>query len=220
MLKCPNCSSNLEPSTESGLLSCQECNVFLPAPEDPEATEAKRRRKVELPSRFQLSESGKQLELRWPVLTGSIWILLFATLFWNGAIAIPLSKEPGWGYILFLSPFILVGVWMLYTCLATLVNSTVLRVEYGMVRIYQTPLPRLGTSYRKDEIEQLYCRGFQSGHVAGRPIFNYNVMVLLKNGRRRPLITFLENVEEAAYIEQKIESHLGIEDRVVSGELQ
>ena len=65
---------------------------------------------------------------------------------------------------------------------------------------------------------QLYCRRKVRNSKNGQS-YTYRVELRRADGARDVLLKGLEDEDEALYIEQQLEAHLGIEDQVVAGEL-
>ena len=225
MSTCPNCPSELE---EAGtLLKCPNCNIFLTASavtaaadENPVELEAQSKAPVRLPARIKLNaRGGHGLEMNWPWTRTGAWAFGIFALFWNGFISLFL-RQGDWFIYVFMIPFLLAGLGLIYLALACALNSSTLKVDNSAVRLTTGPLPFGNKAWQHHEVKQLYCQQYQAGHVGGKPIMRFKVMMLLEGKKPEELVNDLEQLEEALYIEQEVEKALKITDRAVEGEFK
>lgn len=233
-MNCPNCSSELVPGENSALLQCRDCNIWLPAGSrgltrasgssaapSPTAPPLPKR-KVSLPAKFKVNPSAREFELRWRWWGGFSWFWLVFAGIWN-LITLPMTVmmllEGEFGFeLLFMAPFMLVGAATGYLALAYLLNSSRLSVTRGELTLSHGPLPYGGKTYPARRLEQLFCQQYEAGQVNHRPVYAFRVQVLLREGGQEVLVSGLDTLEEALYLERQIEERLNIEDRPVSGE--
>ena len=89
----------------------------------------------------------------------------------------------------------------------------------GQLTIRHGPLPWPGNhTLNSADIEQLFCQEkFRQGKHGGS--YTYEVHAVLTDGTKKELVSGLDDADQAIFIEQQLEDHLGIEDRRVPGEL-
>jgi hypothetical protein len=118
--------------------------------------------------------------------------------------------------LLFPIGHIAAGVGISYLALANFVNSTSIEVASGELKVVHRPLPFPGArTLRSGDIRQLFCverRGKRGGRT-------FAVMARLASDREVTLVSGLTNDREARFIEQQIESRLGLMNQSVTGEL-
>lgn len=106
-------------------------------------------------------------------------------------------------------------LWGTYKTVALFINSTTVYVDNVQIVIRHSPLPwPKNIKIPVESIDQLYCE--EEVHVRENI---YNVIVLLKSGKKVALISKLKHMNKAAFIEQQIENRLGIIDRPINGEM-
>src|SRR4029079_1909834 len=126
---------------------------------------------------------------------------------WNGNAG-PIVLLP----LLFPILHVTMGIGLTYTVLCTFVNRTTISVSYGELSVRHGPLFWPGTSWHMaTDIKQLYCTDTWSrGKYGGS--YTYNVMAVKSDDVRVKLISGLEELDDALFIEQEIEQHLKIRD--------
>jgi hypothetical protein len=121
----------------------------------------------------------------------------------------PWGKETGFGALVF--PLIQVGsvLFLTYATLCHLVNRTRIAVESGVLSVRHGPLPWPGNrTMAVAELSQLFCEE----HVTRKGPRTYSVNALLKAGGKVTLLRGLKQPDQALYIEQLLETRLGIVD--------
>lgn len=224
MSTCPNCPSALE---EAGaLLKCPACNIYLTpssvqtaAEENPVELEEQVKAPVRLPAKIRLNRATHGLEMKWAWSRTAGWAFGLFALFWNGFIGFALMDTSGLMRV-FLLPFVAVGLGLAYLALGCALNSSTLRVNTRELSVATGPIPFGTKTWGNDVIKQLYCQEYQAGHVGGKPIMRYKVMMLIDGKKPEELVSDLEQLEEALYIEQEVEKTLKIKDRAVEGEFK
>jgi hypothetical protein len=176
-----------------------------------------------VPEIFTLTENTGELmiEKKWFSLKD---VLLFIfSLIWNGMLmffysAMLMGQVPG---VFFLFPILHVaaGSWMLYASLCGFFNKTIIRIDMQQVSVRHTPLPWTGqrTIDRRD-VRQLYIVQ-QVRSNKGTTTITYDVQLITKSNKAISLIKGLQQLTEARFIEQKMESFLRIENVPVTGEM-
>lgn len=99
-------------------------------------------------------------------------------------------------------------------------SRTSVRVGDGWIRVrhrrYLFPVVR---SYGTDGLAQLFTIRVR-GHDAAETFYRFHLVALGKDGRKSILVPGLRLREQARFLERVVESHLGIADRPVHGELR
>lgn len=172
------------------------------------------------PGRWTTTVEGTQLLLRHRWFG---WTALFLVLwcgFWDlGMIAmwggwLGGAREPS--AALPLVPHSLIGLAMTWYMLASLLNTTEIRVGGGRLRLAHGPVPWPGgVEISRDDIQQLFV---QESSVAVNRRATYNLIWVDRAGISRVLVRWMRSVSEARWLEQQIEERWEIEDRRVGGE--
>jgi hypothetical protein len=101
-------------------------------------------------------------------------------------------------------------------------NRVTILVGEGLLVVRHGPLPRLGNRrILSADVEQLYAESYEQIEPTHRhERREYRVLAMVR-GRHRPLelVSGLKTPEHALFLESTIERVLGIEDRIVVGEL-
>jgi hypothetical protein len=181
------------------------------------------RREVPLPSSIAISQEGADLKINrvwfnW----GSLFIIFFCVfwngfmLFWNG-----MALSQGiWMMAIFGLLHTAIGVGVAYGTLATLLNSTTLRINPQTLTLTHGPLPWPGNmQVSPSEIKQLFSRQVVTYSRKGGRSITYEVRVVYHNTHEKVLVRGLREPNEALYIEQQIERALHIADETVTGEM-
>jgi len=119
--------------------------------------------------------------------------------------------------IVFPIAHVAVGVGLTYYTLAGFLNRSQLVIDRETFSVSHGPLPWLG--YLRvpiTQVEQLYCKG-KPGQ--GNSAATFQLSVILKDGRKKDLLSNLDSPEIGTYIEHQIENRLSIPDRPVRGEI-
>lgn len=230
-LSCPECQSAITPdqiNINMLLAKCNTCGtVFSFEDRATTALEAvparpslpvKDRGDIPMPPgiKAQALLSELNIEIRWRNRVHGF--LTFFTVIWNifvipFAIFAIMSGE--FQMLLFLSLHLLVGVGLLYTLIANLVNTTTIQVTNQQLFIEHAPLPipfRGNREANARDIRQLYVEEYVASRTNGRPDFRYALHARFHSGKRLQLMKGLKNPEEGLYIEQQIERFLDIQD--------
>jgi hypothetical protein len=170
------------------------------------------RPQVPLPSGFKVDGSGPGLII---VRYWFSFALVFSALFciaWDSFLVnwylVAFAGDTPWLFKVFPLPHVAVGVTLTYSTLARLLNRTTISVAEGSLRVRHGPLPWFGNqALRTDSLDQLYVDP------------SYQVCAVTKEGSKVVLVSGLEEMDEALFIEQCVETYLGIEDRSVPGEV-
>jgi hypothetical protein len=177
--------------------------------------------RIGIPERFEIQDGPGTLRIqwKWPRLV-AVPLAIF-TVAWDGFLVSWYSNLLTQGNApsaMFLFPIahVAAGLVLPYLALAFFLNSTFVEVGEGTLRVTHRPLPFPGKrTLGASDIRQLFCveRTGRKGSVT------YDVMAQLASGRETKLVTGFSTDREARFIEQRIESRLGLANRPVSGEL-
>jgi hypothetical protein len=234
---CPSCGSTLrdqDMSVQTLSARCPACHALVdlrgsvPAPA-PAAADygaqavAREPIPVPLPGGVHVEERGRDLTIvrRW-----FSWVyifLLFFCVMWNGMLVFFYSVifAAGGPLVVKLFPLLHVaaGVFITYFTIAGFLNRTTFRVERDHLTVRHGPVPWRGNlDVSTMMLEQLFCTEQVSRGRNGTTV-RYGVEAVLKDGRHLKLATGLDAREQALFIEQAIEKHLGIQDRRVRSEM-
>jgi hypothetical protein len=223
-----------------GIATCPACQAVYDrwggapsAPRGPDRPEPGRARpRVDLPAGVQVQPAFGRLHITWRWFSWMRVPLLLFAAFWDAILIVwytvafvahgSLSEGDAAlpALALFLVPLahVAVGLGVTYAAIANLVNVTEVVVERGTLTLRHRPLPWYPRpTLHTADLEQLYCakrvRRTKNGTTVRfdlRAISRAQGDVLLLGG--------LTEVDQALWIEQEIERHLGLTDRAVDGE--
>jgi hypothetical protein len=147
------------------------------------------------------------------------WGFLVVSVFWGSLLTSWCSTmQPSvLAYLLpgVLAVFELAAV---YGTIAAFVNRTTIAVRGDLLSIRHGPLPwGRNEEVAVGDIAQLYTEEEISRGKRG-PDRTYHLYALLRSGERIRLLETLPQPEQALWLEQRIEDHLGIADAPVPGE--
>jgi hypothetical protein len=186
---------------------------------------------VKLPKRFQVEQWGTDLVITRRWYAHSVWALLAFCIFWDGFLVVWYSAGIGmllkgrgefWpAVVMLLFPVlhVAVGLGLTYLVLCMFLNRTVVRLSHGELSVQHGPLP-CGSSSRlmTADIQQLFCTEKRMRSKSGCN-FTYDLKALKRDGTQAELVTGLEDLDHARFLEQQIEGHLKIRDERVPGEV-
>ncbi|MEO1514783.1 MAG: hypothetical protein AAFV95_07215 [Bacteroidota bacterium] len=228
-LHCPECESDIQADDVNlvkTIAKCQTCNNIFEFSEqlDQALPPAPYREELLMPPGIEVLKLMSELEImvNWRAI-GSRFTLFFCLL-WNGFIffiTFFVALAGQWPFVLFLTPFLLVGLYLIYSSLGYLFNTTYITVNSERVSIEHRPINFLIQSdkyYHSSDIEQVFVQRYSVGSSNGNPVYAFSIVMALKNGTRETLVKNLHSDEYGKYIEQQIELFLKIKDRPVKGE--
>lgn len=176
-----------------------------------------------LPRGLHVEDRGSELVLvrRW-----FSWVYIFLAFFsvvWNGFLVfwyvIAFSADAPLAFKLFPLLHVTVGAFISYLTLAGFVNRTTMVVERDHLTVRHGPLPWRGNvDVSIGSLEQLYCTE-KISHGRNGTTVRYGVEAVLRDGRNLKVVTGLDERDQALYIEERMERHLGIVDRRVRSEM-
>ena len=182
----------------------------------------KQRGEVPLPKGLIVDEQEDRLTLTRKWFSPKFIFITFFALLWNafmvGWFTISISMGQ-WEMAAFGSIHACVGLWLIYYVLAGFLNRTTISIDSSALIIRHKPIPYPGNrEIPSEQINQLFSKekisqGKNSTSIA------YELHAILRGQEKLKLLSGLDDADQALYLEQEIEKYLGIEDRVVRGEL-
>jgi hypothetical protein len=177
--------------------------------------------RIGTPEHFEIDESGGTLRIqwKWPRLMGLALVAFsvgWNTFLYSWYAAVLAQETRSTEMLLFPIPHIIAGLVMPYLALAFLFNSTIVEAAGGELRVRHRPMPFPGRrTLTARDVGQLFSveRRGRKGAIT------FDVMARLESGRETKLVSGLSSEREARFIEQRIESRLGLADRAICGEL-
>jgi len=176
---------------------------------------------IGIPDRFEIEEGGGTLRIqwKWPRIV-AIPIAIFAVA-WDGFLfswysTLLTQGSAPTSMLLFPIGHVAAGLALPYIALAFYLNYTVIEVGEGTLKVRHRPIPFPGKrTISARDVRQLFCVE-RTGRKGG---VTYDVMAQLVSGRETKLVPGFSTDREARFVEQRIESRLGLADRPVAGEL-
>lgn len=204
--RCPHCGGDISSVTHG--TPPEEVMALLPTPKG-----------------VTVAQEGGGLVIRRRWFNHQVWFLLLFCLFWDGFLVVwyangiaAMARGESEALVMLLFPLLHVaaGIGISWWTLATLLNTTEIRLRSGMLEVAHGPLPwptpdRLPTA----SLDQLYAvlkRG-NKGRVS------YELHARQKGGVSHKLLGQLPSADLARYLEQRVESYLELADRPVAEEL-
>ena len=229
-VKCEKCGGRVaaeDVNLDRLVARCRSCNTLfdcssqLPVSGAGRSLESVERGEVPCPANLVRESRGSELLLRYSWFNAGIVFLTFFCIAWDGflifwyGIALSQPHIP-WIMVLFPICHVAVGVGLTYTVLCGYLNKTEIQVNRNQLRVRHYPLPWPGQlSLPTHDVEQLFSVEIR-GNKGAR---SYQVCALLRGGRKVMFLRSTGSSDRALYVEQQIESFLGIKDRPVGGEL-
>lgn len=233
-IRCRSCGETVpadDINLDKMLAKCRDCHAVFDFSDQVEGAPAKKRSRAEiaLPKGLTVEDLGNDLKItrKWGRSLGCFFFVF--ALFWNSVVSVFVvgaitgsMKGEGAGFLpIFLIPFVLVGLGTGYAALGLLLNRTVIGLEGGRLSVRSGPIPWPGNKdVETTSIEQLFCIEYESYRQNNVPQYRFAVHAVTREGGKMKLITGMEQAEQALYLEQLLEKHLGIEDKPVRGELK
>ena len=229
-LECRSCGSAIAAehiNIDRLVAMCSACSAVFGFDLNGGAAMRRDRSKIAMPKSVSVENQGGDLVIvhRWRSPIVVAFLVVFA-VGWNSIawsmFLVTLSEET-WFISAFLSIFLMVGAGVGYLALAMLLNSSEIRVSRRELTVKHGPMPFPGAvAVDPGDIEQVWVEQkiSHSSSSKGRSStsVSYPVCMRLKDGTRKVLLRNVTDSELALFVEQQIETHLGIEDQAVRGE--
>lgn len=222
-IKCKRCGSPIPAENvnlNTSLAKCGECDSVFDFSPQVEKQEPARRSFSQPPKGIGVKTGmdGLVLERRW--MNASAWFLVIFCLFWDGFMVVWFSisiAQKQYEMAAFGSIHAAVGLGLTYTMLCTFINKTLITISARSLSIKHGPLPWFGNKQiAPHEIDQVFVQQSITRNKNGRTI-RYHVRYLDTKGKEAKLLGGLSDASHALFLEQEIESTLGIKDRAVPG---
>lgn len=151
--------------------------------------------------------------------------LIGSSFFWN-IILIPifiyLALQGEFFFILLFIGHFITGISLMWYLLATLVNKTHIEVNQKGINIKHTPVPTFNNrslSIPKEKIKQLYVTRYTDKIGKKKEAIQaYALSAILDNNKVIDLVKGMDK-DTQLYLEQEIETYLGIKDKLIKGEI-
>lgn len=226
-LKCPNCAAILRAEDwdmHTGMIKCGYCHSLSNIPVSASEQGGFRPRpEIPLPGGMQIQETmgGIMITRRW--FSFVVLFLIPFCIVWDSFLVFwyskALSENAPWIMAVFPLIHVAVGVGLTYFTLATLFNTTGIQAGQGKLSIAHGPLPWMGNlELPTRDIQQLFGKEKINRGKNG-PNYQYELWASMQDGRTRKLLGTGLTMEQTLYLEQKLESALGLKDRSMAGEL-
>jgi hypothetical protein len=241
-LECPSCGGQTVFSADTEILVCEYCgnrHTFrLPNPTTgyspaavlgtnaPPTSDSSISRQGIRPLRprpkgVSLQKQGDRLELSWRWFSWKYLPLVFFCVAWDSFLcfwySMAFSTGSPWIMIVFPIAHVAVGVGLTYYTLAGFLNRSQVILDRTSFSVAHGPLPWLGNlQVPITQIDQLYCKEKPGKNNSST---SYQLSIVLKDGRKKDLLSNLDSPEIGFYLEHQIESWLNIPDRPVRGEI-
>lgn len=227
-LKCPNCAAILRTEDwdmATGMIKCGYCRALSKMPvASPQQGGFRSRPEIPLPDGMQIQETtgGTVISRRWFSLVVILLIPFCIAwdsflIFWYSTV---LSGNGSWIMAVFPVAHVAIGAGLTYYTLATLFNTTSIYAGRGTLRIHHSPIPWPGnTELSAGNFKQFYCKEKINRGKSG-PNYQYEIWAAMHDGSKRKLLGTDLTMEQALFIEQKLERALGLQDCAMVGELQ
>lgn len=232
LLKCKACGAALEADGVDlgrGIAVCRFCKAVtrLDGPADGVPNGSARvpaeRPKAPLPPKFKLDDRFGVLTISWRWFSPAYIFLAFFCVAWDSFLVFWYSMALGtgapWVFAVFPIVHVAVGAALTYATVGGFVNSTTVRAGEGRLAVRHGPLPWPGNlELDSSEIDQLYCAEKVRDGKNGTSR-SYEVYAVTPANEKRKLLEGLPDADQALFVEQGLEEHLGLKDRPVGGEL-
>jgi hypothetical protein len=238
-LECPSCGGRTTFSSDTEILVCEYCGnqhifrlpnpttgytpaAMLGAANPPRTASTSMEALRPRPKEVTVQKYPDRLELSWRWFSWKYLPLAFFCVAWDAFLcfwySIAFSTGAPWIMIVFPIAHLAVGVGLTYYTLAGFLNRSWLHVDREKFTVDHGPLPWLGyLDVPVTQVAQLYCKE-KPGKSDSGP--TYQLSVILKDGRKKVLLSNLDSPEIGFYMEHQVESWLKIPDRPVRGELE
>lgn len=236
-LECPSCGGRTTFSNDAYQFVCEYCgnrHVFRLPMESPGSNQAhppgevdpqpqpKARPLRPRPREVTIEKSDGRLEISWRWFSWKYLPLAFFCVAWDSFLcfwySMAFSTGAPWIMIVFPIAHLAVGAGLTYYTLAGFLNRSWLHLDREYFTVGHGPLPWWGNLHVPvTQVGQLYCKEKPGKKNSGQ---TYQLSVVLKDGRKKDLLSNLDSPEIGFYIEHQIESWLKIPDRPVRGEMK
>jgi hypothetical protein len=223
---CPSCKAELSEASIVEALQAARCSscgalVDLRSGGVVRFTPVRDAAAIAQPESWAVDEGSGRFSVRWRWFSAGALIMIPFTLFWNGILlgmGVGVSdglKHPERLLLGLAVPHVWIGFALAYATVASLLNRTEITLEEAHLVVRHGPLPWLGNRrIPVGELEQLFVVERRSRGT------RYELCALLRDGKKKVLLSGLDSEDKARFLEARLEAVLGIVDRPVAGELR
>lgn len=181
-----------------------------------------------LPKRISLEDAGDSVVIRRRWFTWAILFFVFFCAFWDGITLvfvveavrkIVAGDTGGWAMLLFISGHMAIGAGLTYYTLATLFNTTTIRISATELTIRHGPVPWFGQrTLDPAQVKQLFVERKVHRGKNGSVSYSYRLHAILLDDQRVKLLSGITDENQARFLEHTMERFLAIQDSPVKGE--
>jgi DNA-directed RNA polymerase subunit M/transcription elongation factor TFIIS len=236
-VNCKSCGLPLEDASfdiDANLIQCQKCksleklDTTVFSAENAEAW-LKKEKADALPRNITIEEGiGMDIKIKHPFHVGGfqVWGLIVCAFLLYDRYYIPGGSLPFEDirirYLVYLLAF-LWGAWSMYSIIKRISFKTIIEVRSTHIKIYDYFLNQFkqnGAQLNRSEFDQLFVEEQEIIRGENNVIKRFNVFARLKDGKKYFIMEELPKLEQAHYLEHKIESFLDIEDEIIDQSYQ
>lgn len=232
LLDCPKCNTLISAgdiNLTQGLAKCSHCSHEFEI-KDVINKDPIRRPEMMMPDGMEVLRISSMLDIviDWyrSAPKKTVLSLIGSSFFWN-LLLIPLviflAFQGRFLFIMFFFGHLITGLSLLWYLLATLINKTHILVNKDGITIRHSPIATFNNQkikIPKEKIVQLYVTRYTEKIGKNKEgVQAYALSAILDNKKVIDLVRGM-NRETQLYLEQEIETYLGIKDKIVKGEVQ
>ena len=229
-LHCPKCANEIATKNvniQNCVAKCEQCdslfafNTATVSFSSSIVEDTATRKVVKRPEGVNVYQNEEGLDITWREQSQWAWLVIAGGGVMAGlCLTLPFLGIPMTAgiMIVYMLPLFLVAAGIVYWGVASLANTNHLIVADKQIQIKHVPLrlfPTKTTTYSR--ISQFYSGVFY--HRRYHTIAYYGVNIVTNRGEHKRFLEYLPSAEIALFIEQELETFLGIQDRPVLGEL-
>ena len=234
--KCPSCGRTNGVPTGGGSFDCMFCGARIDMARQPVEQPVERDTSVTAPTYFQTRDealplpgasyttrsessydpgSGELVSYRW--YNPRVWLELVGMILYTGFIVVIFGasflrdfSSSSWIYILIIASLLFNGVVSVYRALATLMNTTKVRIQGDTLVAQHRPLPWAGARQTVDDIERFSIESRMTGSRRSRTE-RLDLVAVLKNGRKVTLVPSLKSRADGQAMIDALSSRLSLQ---------
>lgn len=219
-IQCPSCSAKIladDVNLGTRLAKCRGCNNVFEFTASPAAASPAPVVPAPRPSKFKVREREGELEISWRWFNPGLIFLAFFCTAWDGFLVfwytMAFKAGPPGAFkllpILFPIAHVAVGVGLTYATLAGFWNRTTVSVTRQRLSIHHGPIPWKGNrTIPAAELRQLYATLRPGARRNNSP--GFQLLAVTRAGEEIRLLSGLDDETQARFLEQRLESFLGI----------
>ena len=231
LLDCPECHHFIASehiNIEKDIVQCPNCNHRFSL-HDTIENDAIRREEIVMPKGVDVLRLNSLLDIivDWYHATPkrTISTIISGSFLWNIIlipIVISLALAGDFFFIIFFGGHLMTGLVLISYLVAIFLNKTHIEVDKSGIRIQHRPIPLFNKSQKIpiQDIAQLYVSRYTErfNKKKGKGVQAYALSAVLTNNQVVELVKGLDR-DTQLYLEQEIETYLGIIDKRVDGEV-